>query len=336
MPNRLVSIAGIDNKMMSILSSKAQIKTLKQFYDSTRTSEDRKLLAEKTNISLANISHWASQAELLRVDLMSVDMAYDLIDGGIYSVEQLKKTDAKEIFERVKKENIYSSATVALIQKLQSSSVREAKAFECASFQKELVDKCSSTPSIYTDLSSVITELGRGVAQAQRALDQNSIDIQNEILQNDKLYGMGLQATWYVMPEVEFSMKIDYTVSEEKSVTGKPLGTPGISVAPSNATYSNLFKSSKKEESTIKLRIVPIPANDKFVTRRYMPDLSSLTTVGELKNKLEENNISTYKLVPEDAVGWRDDTKIKVLSQSPIRNVILTMDCVPSINVKKA
>ncbi|MCL4102506.1 DUF4332 domain-containing protein [Fibrobacter sp. HC4] len=334
MSSSLISIAGIDNKMVDILSSKAGIKTLKQFYDATRSAKDRKILSEKTGITLANISHWATQAELLRVDEMSYNEAYDLIDGGIYSVEQLKNTDAKEILQKIKKINTFSNITESKILQLQKSTVQSAKAFDSCSIQKELVVSSGDTPSIYSDLSSVITELGKGVAQAQRALDENSMAIQNEILQNDRLYSAGMQATWYVMPEVEFTMKIDYAVSKERSMTGQVLSSE-ISIAPSNATFSNLFKSSKKEESTIKLRIVPIPPSDKFVVRRYMPDLSLLPTIGEIRNALDEINVSVYEIDPEEAKNWSDGVHVNVIHQEPAKNTILNMGVVPKITLKK-
>ena len=191
-----------------------------------------------------------------------------------------------------------------------------------------------TTPSIYSDLSSVITELGRGVARAQHELDLNSLDIQNEILKDDRLYGMGLQATWYVMPEVEFTMKMDYSVYEEKTESGT-VKEPQISVLPSNATYSNLFKSSKKEESSVRLRIVPIPANDKFLKRRYMADLSSVGTMGDLRSEFERIGISTYNITPDEASEWDDSTKIKVLAQEPQKNILLDLGIVPEIEVEK-
>lgn len=331
MSNRLISIAGIDNKMEKILSSRSQITTLKQFYDATRTSADRAALASKTKIPLTNIAYWAVQAELLRIDTMTYDLACDLIEIGVLSVDQLKKANAKEVFEKIKQENPRSSISESLVLRLQKSTVKSAKIFEMSSIEEEMASVKKEMPSIYSDLSSVITELGKGVAQAQHELDLNSMDIQNKILQDEALYGMGLQATWYVMPEVEFSMKIDYAVSEERSESG----SMQIGVAPSNATYSNLFKMSKKEESTIKLRIVPIPANEKFAVRKIMPDLIGSYTIKELKGKFDLAGISSYKICPEEAYEWDENTRVKITYQNPPKKTILKLNEIPEIEVKK-
>lgn len=335
MSGTLISIAGVDNKMENILASRADIKSLRRFCDATRTPEERAELAEKTKLPVATITHWAVQAELLRMETMSYDMAYEFVEAGIYSVKEIQNTSTSVILEKLKEANPRTNITEAVILKLQKAKVDSARDFVCtkAILKDDVVTK-DTTPSIYSDLSSVITELGRGVARAQHELDLNSLDIQNEILKDDRLYGMGLQATWYVMPEVEFTMKMDYSVYEEKTESGT-VKEPKISVLPSNATYSNLFKSSKKEESSVRLRIVPIPANDKFLKRRYMADLKSVGTMGDLRSEFERMGISTYNITPDEASEWDDSTKIKVLAQEPQKNILLDLGIVPEIEVEK-
>lgn len=335
MSGTLISIAGVDNKMEKILATRANIKSLRRFCDETRTPEERSALAEKTKLPIGTITHWAVQAELLRMETMSYDMAYEFVEAGIYSVEEIQTSDASEILKKLKAANPKTKITEDVILKLKDAKVDTARDFVCTKpVLGEVIVTKDTTPSIYSNLSNVIAELGAGVAYAQRAMDEASMDIQNEILHDDRLYGMGLQATWYVMPEVEFTMKMDYSVYEKKTESGTITGSK-ISVLPSNATYSNLFKSSKKEESSVRLRIVPIPANDKFLKRRYMADLSSVGTMGDLKSELERIGISTYNITPDETSGWGDSTKIRVLSQNPEKNVLLNLGVVPEINVEK-
>ena len=335
MSGTLVSIAGVDGKMEKLLSERAGIGSLKKLWESTRTPKQRAEVAEKTRIPLDTINIWAAQADLLRVKTMSYDMAYELIEADIYSVDLLRETDAKEILEKLQKENARTKFTEESIVKLQNAEVVSADKFVCeSSVMRDRIKTKDTTPSIYSGLSNVIAELGTGVAYAQRQLDLASMDIQNEILNNDRMYGMGLQATWYAMPEVEFTMKMDYSVYEEKREDGTITKTD-INMLPSNATYSNLFKSSKKEESSVRLRIVPIPANDKFITRRYMPDLSSVATIGGLKLGLEQVGISTFKTEPEDAFAWDDDSLIKVIDQKPKVGTLLELGVVPKIDVER-
>lgn len=334
MATKLISIVGVDKKIEQILRQKANIGTIKQLYDATRTASDRAELAEKANLSLASITHWAVQAELLRMEAMSIDTAYDFIDAGIYSVEQFKAMAPKEVFEKVKSKNVYSNITLSEIARIKNSAVREAKAFECESIRKELVEVENTAPGIYTDLSSIITELGKGIAQAQLALDESSIAIQNKILADDKLYGMGLQATWYVMPEAEFTLKMDYAVTEEKTSTGQILSSK-VSAAPSNATFNNYFKSEKREESSVRLKFVPIPANEKMLERRYMPDLSGLNSLRDIVSAMEDAGISDYRILPEESENW-GDVSIRVDSQNPKAGTLLLIGAdAPIISVKK-
>ena len=342
MSGSYINIAGIDKKMQRILQERAKIETLKGFWEVTRTPEERTLLAEKTKLPLGTITHWAIQAELLRMDTMTYDVAYEFVDAGIYSVKEIQTSSTSIILEKLKKANPRTNITEDAILKLQKAIVDPARDFVCTeSALKDVAVTEDSTPNIYSDLSNVLTELGKGVANAQHALDQSSLDIQNEILKDDRLYGMGLQATWYVMPEVEFTMKMDYSVYEERTESGE-IKPAKISILPSNATYSNLFKSSKKEESSVRLRIVPIPANDKFVKRRYMPNLLGkdeneevISTIGDLKSKFDSVGISSYEILPRKDLGWDDSVKIQVLKQFPNPNTLLELGDVPVVEVKQ-
>ena len=330
MLKELISIVGINRKIAHILSS-AGYPTIEAFREATRRQADRKTLAEKTGLPLSSIAYWAAQADLLRLESMTYSWACDLIEAEIYSVDDLKSTETNEILRMVKSENSNSDLTEDSVETLKKNceKVPKAKKFEKDTIEQEMSQ--SSLPHIYTDLTTVIAELGKGVAQAQHELDKNSMELQNKILQKDELYSMGLQATWYVMPEVEFTMKMDYAVSEERSESGNIQ----IGVAPSNATYSNLFKTSKKEESSIKIKIVPIPANDKFTVRKYMPDFSTCKSVKEIKEKMEECDILMYKIFPEEVNEWDDLTQIKEVRQDPPKNTILKINDVPQIVVKK-
>ena len=330
---QMSSIAGLDQKMEQVLKEKANVKSFKELYDATRTPAARAALAEKTNLPLANITHWSVQAELLRMDGMTQDEACDLIDAGIYSVNDFNKLSNKEIIEKVRKANSDTVITEEIIEQIKKSKLTDAQKFDAKDVRKKMVVEENEAPSMYSDLSDVIAELGKGIARAQKALDESSIEIQNEILKDDRLYAMGLQATWYAMPEAEFTLKMDYAVSQTKSVSGKT-ELSKLSVAPSNATFQNLFKSDKKEESTLRLKFVPIPATDKMLRRRYMPDLSQAATVNEIKEILEEAEIENYRLLPSEAYEWGDE-RIRETVQSIPPATILDIGAVPQITVTR-
>lgn len=115
-------------------------------------------------------------------------------------------------------------------------------------------------------IEGVIAALGAGIAEAQIALDRNSIKTQDEIDSDPTLSALGAQATWYQLPRVDLELKLSMTMSEE-SETGTSLA-PGallrrpvkLIAQPVSASYQNHFNYSTQASSLIKLSIVPVPA----------------------------------------------------------------------------
>jgi len=111
-------------------------------------------------------------------------------------------------------------------------------------------------------LGEVLARLGEGVAQAQRAMDLNSIATQTLIDNDPVLSEYGLQATWYHMPEVTLELKMSLALKRE-TVTDQS-GRPRISklsvlAAPYNAKVQNTLALDVQGTSTVKVRIVSIP-----------------------------------------------------------------------------
>lgn len=108
-------------------------------------------------------------------------------------------------------------------------------------------DKQSITSA--TGIADIIEEIGIGIAKAQRALDDNSINTQNAIFADEGLFSSGLSATWYVIPEVSFTLKMEYAVNSESTESGNKQGgrigdvlreKGRFMIVPSNAKYNNL------------------------------------------------------------------------------------------------
>lgn len=145
-------------------------------------------------------------------------------------------------------------------------------------------DKQSITSA--TGIADIIEEIGIGIAKAQRALDDNSINTQNAIFADEGLFSSGLSATWYVIPEVSFTLKMEYAVNSESTESGNKQGgrigdvlreKGRFMIVPSNAKYNNLYKTERNESSTLSLKFVPVPAPEKSTERRFMPDFIGKT-----------------------------------------------------------
>ena len=137
----------------------------------------------------------------------------------------------------------------------------------------------------YFGLGEMIAEMGRGVAQAQHELDMSALAVQKYIDADESLSNYGLTATWYVLPETSFTVKVDYAVVKEETQEGELQndGTPAKSflntmrIAPINAKYQNYFKSTASIESELKFKIIPIPPPTRVSDRIPVPDLLGLS-----------------------------------------------------------
>jgi hypothetical protein len=116
-------------------------------------------------------------------------------------------------------------------------------------------------------IQGVIAALGRGIAEAQTALDRGSVQAQDEIDADPQLASLGMQATWYQLPRVELELKLAMTMSEAPSTQtpraaalSRGLFKPVKLIAqPVSASYQNRFNYNVQAASTIKLSVVPVP-----------------------------------------------------------------------------
>ncbi|MCL1808571.1 MAG: DUF4332 domain-containing protein [Clostridiales bacterium] len=145
----------------------------------------------------------------------------------------------------------------------------------------------------FFSLSEMMVDIGRGVAKAQHELDMSSIEIQKYIDSHETLSNYGLSATWYVMPETSFQIKVDYSVVREETEDGtKETATlpARLRVAPVNAKYQNYFKRSANMESELSFKIVPVPPPVRFTEVVFVPDLIGLS-LEEAKQLISESRL---------------------------------------------
>src|SRR5215510_7179724 len=119
-------------------------------------------------------------------------------------------------------------------------------------------------------IEGVIVALGKGIAEAQKALDLNSIQVQEQIDSDPVLSRQGLQATWYQFPRVDLQLKLSLSIVEDRpvaatasAVTATPitaLAARRLIAQPVSAAYQNHFNYNAEASSLITLSIVPVPA----------------------------------------------------------------------------
>jgi hypothetical protein len=117
-------------------------------------------------------------------------------------------------------------------------------------------------------IESLIIALGQGIADAQKALDNNSIAVQQSIDMDPVLSQYGLQATWYQFPTVNMQIKMSMSITQDNqpqntpNVGGSPLLNPNrfrIIAQPLSATFQNQFNYDANAATEINLTLVPVP-----------------------------------------------------------------------------
>jgi hypothetical protein len=182
---------------------------------------------------------------------------------------------------------------------------------------RELMSEAFAVP-----LGEVIAAVGRGVGEAQAALDAASLAQTLALVETGAseaqkaLAAIGYQPTFYVIPEtsceVQVSLRIGGTAAADGSAGGgSAIGRSGNTrsyVTPIDASYANRFGFDAQATAKLSFRIVPVPPPATTEALRVMPDLvgktgkQALTKMEELglPARLVDANGATLTLAPND------------------------------------
>ena len=140
-----------------------------------------------------------------------------------------------------------------------------------------------------TPLSSMIENMGISIANAQAALDGNSIEMLKklayetvEIGGNEiSLLNLGFVPSFYTFTEASFEAKMEFALSESTSFEiggGVTVNTAMFSVAV-NANYARKFDQSASASSSIAARMVSLPPPENLISflRKLTTDESKTT-----------------------------------------------------------
>lgn len=161
-------------------------------------------------------------------------------------------------------------------------------------------------------LGSVIAAVGRGVADAQQALDQASLAQTLAVYQAEGEAGeallreIGYRPTFYVLPEttceVQLSMRIGGSGGPDGSAGSgaqDALGGVRTYVTPVDAGFSNRYGFQIQAAAKLSFKIVPVPPPAALDDLRPMPDL-----VGQVADKAVQALAGLdLKATPQDAGG---------------------------------
>lgn len=192
MKAKLNGIIGIDNAMERKLGS---VDSTKKFIEATRTTKGRESLSQNTGISVHDITYWATQAELLRVNNMNAEEAVELIDAGIYSIEQLQKANKEELLNTIDKKNEARKVKTVLTEKklseLQHEKVYDTTPYEFNDVGSILYPDKKEQPNIIVqeqpNLSQQVSRsVAKGIIDKYNKEDERKIDEGIKYLENIK------------------------------------------------------------------------------------------------------------------------------------------------------
>jgi hypothetical protein len=182
-------------------------------------------------------------------------------------------------------------------------------------------------------LGELIASIGRGVADAQRALDAESLAALSEIYESDKawfreLQAIGYRPTWYHIPEAEGQIQVALSVTGTNAALPQEqinLPRPRIRLyaAPLDAGYIARYNFALNVSSSLRFRIVPVPPSPAAEAIRVMPSVVGLQ-IGEARMRLSQLGIEvtlpdapltavvTTQTPPPGTVLGPDDSEVTV------------------------
>lgn len=140
----------------------------------------------------------------------------------------------------------------------------------------------STTRSLLSaPLPQIIEKLGVSIAQAQMALDQNSVQIAQELSQTEveigddsyNLLSLGFVPSFYAFTEATVEAKLSFSMTEstETSINvGAQVGVSyGVFMAAASVDvgYARKFSVSSEGMSSIAARLVSLPPPEIFIER---------------------------------------------------------------------
>lgn len=181
---------------------------------------------------------------------------------------------------------------------------------------KQLMDTLS------LPVGDLIAEVGKGVAQAQQALDAQVIENFKSIYADDNdalrhLREMGYRPTWYHIPEAEAELQISLSITGNYSGEGKQKSR--MYAAPVDAAYKSNFDYSLEGSSSLKFRVVPTPEPASIESQHVVPELTgySLEKAQQLLNKLN---------IPYELSSQTQDAQTPVQSTEPAAGSMMDAD----------
>ena len=175
------------------------------------------------------------------------------------------------------------------------------------------------TEALSAPLGDLIAAVGRGVAEAQQALDQHTYDTFRAIYGSDEqayeeFRALGYRPSFYILPETTAEILVSLTVGGSSLAQGSqgPGGGVRLYAAPLDASYRNRFDYDLRAASKVSFKIVPVPPSPQAEAIRVVPPvvgrplgeaLGALTPLGVQVTLVDQRTNQRLDGVPP--LNWR-------------------------------
>lgn|GEM_PF-511860 len=343
MSDSLIPIKGIGTALESKLIEQG-IPDVPALLEKAATPETRTELSAKIKVSEKSIYYWVKQCDLLRVEGMPADVADLLVKIGVRDVEDLSRLNTGIALPLMKSYYDSGALTIKEFPTMERLVTWKNRAIllpaRIVRYPGEptppvVLPPVAEIPDVadgpqsraaneeyFFDMGDVISSVGRGIADAQYALDVSAIQTQQQINEDDDLRAWGISAHWFTIPEATVNLKMNYQFTKERVEEGtiEEGRKMRLMVSPINAKYTNTFKVSETLQSELNLKFLPIPAPTRWTEQLTVPDFTGMTLaeakelitaigmkLGEVKvaeGVLEDEGVVSSQSPPEGSRTW--------------------------------
>ncbi len=181
------------------------------------------------------------------------------------------------------------------------------------------------TETLTAPLGDLIAAVGRGVAEAQEAMDRTALETYRRIYGgrdegSAALRALGYQPTWYRIPELDAEISVSLSVEADRTSAG---GGVRFYAAPVDAAYSNKYEFQLEAASRLKFKVVPVPPSPEAERLRVVPYLEG-TSYRDATARLDDMGIAHavgnegLEPLPTDAVIRTEPDAGTVLAEGEV------------------
>lgn len=220
-------------------------------------------------------------------------------------------------------------------------------------------------------LGELIASIGRGVGEAQAALDEGSLrqtlalyktESEQEIKDQDNIASdeekgnireerrlmqlirsIGYQPTFYVIPETEVEAKVSLNLNTSNKNNNRSankyqpykIAKYSINATPLNANNINQYNLNANAAATLKFKIVPVPPPSGVSEKRIMPNLVDRKYDDETRELIISLGLS-YSLdkKSEELLAKKPNAVLQIAKQNIEPNAIIDINTAIILSLK--